>query len=390
MIRHRPPQVALLVETSFAFGREILHGILRYERLHGPWDICLAPAGHQELKLPKMRETGKKGIIAHIISPRMSKEICNAQLPTVSIFPAIDVANVRKAVRRFADVHFDTKACGVMAAQYLLQCRFTHFGVFGKIDKVDWANLRVEAFSETIASHGYTTAVYPTLKFNERLRLVEPKPLIKWLKSLPKPVGVFVISDALARNVIETCQAANIKVPEDVAILGVDNDDLFCETTNPKISSIAVESERGGYEAARMLNDLMYGTKAVPAKTFGPQRVVVRRSSDVFLINDILVRQVVHFIRDNYASPITVHDVVKAMDVSRRQLEIRFKNELGYTIFDEIKKRRLQRARTLLLDTDLSLEEIAEICGFRNQYYLANVFRKEFGTTMKVFRRQNQ
>ena len=236
MIRNRPPQVALMVETSYSFGREILHGILHYEKQHGPWDIHMVPAGHQELKLPTMRASGKRGIIAHIVSSRMAKEICNAKLPTVSIFPAIDISDIKKNLRRFAEVHLDTQAFGIMAAQYLLECRFAHFGVVGKIHTVGWSNLRVDAFIETIASHGYTTAVYPALMPSEKDRIISLKPLIKWLKSLPKPIGIFVTSDCLARSVIEACQYANINVPEDVAIIGVDNDDLFCETTNPKLS----------------------------------------------------------------------------------------------------------------------------------------------------------
>ena len=390
MVHNHPPQVALMVATSHGFGRDILRGILRYEMLHGPWDVYTVPGGRQEQKLPMMRPMGKRGIIAHVVSPRIAKEVRNAKLPTVSIFPTDDIPDVGKSLRNFAEVRLDSRAIGTMAAQHLLECRFTHFGVIGEVYAADWSVLRVDAFTETVVSHGYTTSLYPMPPSSKQSWVVEQKRLTKWLKSLPKPVGIFAATDFLARNVIEACKLIHINVPEDVAVVGVDNDDLFCETTSPKLSSVAIDTERAGYEAAKTLNGLMHGEKMVPTTYFGPLRVVVRRSSDVFLVEDLLVRQAVHFIRDCYAQPITVHNVVKAMDVSRRQLEIRFQKVLGHTIFDEIKKRRLQQVCTLLLETDFSLEQIAELSGFRSRSYLVNVFRREFGTTMMTFRKSQR
>ena len=231
-------------------------------------------------------------------------------------------------------------------------------------------------------------SVYPTP--NEPDWSIEQKRLAKWLKSLPKPVGIFTATDIRARNVIETCKHANLKIPEEVAIVGVDNDELFCEMTSPKLSSVAIDAEGAGYESAKALHRLMQGEKTVPMTFFGAQRVVSRRSSDVFLVDDLLVREAVGFIRDHYTLPITVQDVAKTLDVSRRQLEIRFKKVLGRSLFGEIKKRRLHQVRNLLTETDFSLDEIAELSGFQSKNYLVNVFRKEFGTTMMAFRKSHR
>ena len=385
MFRGHLPQVAIMVETSRGYARDILRGILRYEIQHGPWDMYTIPAGRQEQKLPPMPLSGKKGIIAHIVSTRMAKEILNANLPTVSVFPTDDIPSVGKSLRRFAEVRLDSPSIGVMAAQHLLECRFTHFGTVGEVDDADWSLLRCHAFVETIASHGQAAAVYPTP--NERDWNIEQKRLTQWLKSLPKPVGIFAATDIRARNVIEVCKHIDFNVPEDVAVIGVDNDELFCEMTSPKLSSVAIDAEGAGYESAKALHRLMDGEKKVPPTFFGALRAIARRSSDVFLVDDLLVRKAVCLIRDCYAQPITVQSVASTLDVSRRQLEIRFRKVLGRSVFDEIKKRRLHQVRSLLMETDFSLDEIAELSGFQSKNYLVNVFRKEFGTTMMSFRK---
>ena len=385
MYRGHLPQVAIMVETSRGYARNILRGVLRYEMQHGPWDIYTVPAGRQEQKLPTMRLPGKKGIIAHIVSAKMASEIRNAKLPTVSVFPTDDIPGIGKNLRYFAEVRLDSVGIGTMAAKHLLECRFMYFGAVGEMYRADWSNLRINAFIETIASHDRTTTVYPMP--NERDWTIEQKHLSKWLKSLPKPVGIFAATDIRARNVIEACKLADIAVPEEVAVVGVDNDDLFCDMTSPKLSSVAIDAESAGYESARALDRLMHGEKTIPTSFFGPLRVVARRSSDVLLVDDLLVREAVHFIRDCYAQPISIPDVVRVLDVSRRQLETRFKKMLGHSILEEIKKRRLHQVRALLLETDFSLDQIAELSGFQSKNYLVNVFRKEFGMTMMTYRK---
>jgi len=385
MYRGHLPQVAVMVETSRGYARSILRGILRYEMQYGPWDIYTVPAGRLEQKLPTMRLPGKKGIIAHIVSAKMANEIRNAKLPTVSVFPTDDIQGIGKSLRYFVEVRLDSAGIGVMAAKHLLECSFMHFGAVGEVYHADWSNLRINAFVETVASCGHIAAVYPIP--NKRDWAIEQKHLSKWLKSLPKPVGIFTATDIRARNVIEACKLADITVPEEVAVVGVDNDDLFCDMTSPKLSSVAIDAESAGYESAKALDHLMHGKKAVSTSFFGPLRVVARRSSDVLLVDDRLVREAMHFIRDCYAQPISIPDVVRVLDVSRRQLETRFKKVLGHSILEEIKKRRLHQVRVLLLETDFSLDQIAELSGFQSKNYLVNVFRKEFGMTMMTYRK---
>jgi len=318
----------------------------------------------------------------------MAREIQKAKLPTVSVFPSDDIPPIHDKMRYFAEVHLDSRSIGVKAAQHLLECCFFHFGVVGEVYDASWSRERVEAFIETIVPQGRSVVVYPTP--SEQDWSLEQKGLSKWLKSLPKPIGIFAATDIRARNVIETCKHAGIQVPEEVAVVGVDNDELFCEMTSPKLSSVDFAAERAGYESAKILSYLMSGKKAPPAPYLGALRVVVRRSSDVLGVDDLLIREAVHYIRDCYAQPINVSSVVRAMAVSRRQLEIRFKKVLGHSILEEIKKRRLRQVCALLAATDLTLDQITELSGFQSKNYLVNVFRKEFGTTMMMFRKSHQ
>jgi len=180
---------------------------------------------------------------------------------------------------------------------------------------------------------------------------------------------------------------AEIDIPDEVAILGVDNDELICETTDPPMSRIVNDYEGCGYRAAGMLDALMRGAyRKQQIDYYGPMYVVQRRSTETMMIDDRIVAQAVEFIRLNSSASISVGDVVRQLNLSRRLLELRFKETLGRTVHNEILRARMDRARNLLIGTDLRISEIAVLCGYQNEYYLSTVFKRFFGTTMSRFR----
>ncbi|MDR1958044.1 MAG: DNA-binding transcriptional regulator [Planctomycetaceae bacterium] len=383
------PKVAVMVETSRGYARDILRGVLRYEVLYGPWELYAVPGGREEQHLPDWTvsgKRGKKGIIAHITTEEMAKEIIAVPLPTVSVFPTDDIPDIAKKIRSYSEVRCDSAAIGRMGAAHLLERHFLYYGFVGELYDADWSRLRRDAFCETITQNGYETFLYPTPSPEESDWTAEQHRLSRWLQTLPKPIGIFAATDIRGRRVIEACHKARIAVPDEAAVLGVDNDELFCETITPRLSSISIDAERAGYESAALLNQLMFGGKERTSAVFGPLRTVSRQSSDFYRVEDKMVAEALKYIQTHYSQPIGVPDIVRATKGSRRILEIRFKKNMGHSIMEEIKKRRLNKVKLLLLDSDLSLEEIAEHCGFQSKNYLINVFRKEFHMTMGAFR----
>jgi LacI family transcriptional regulator len=384
------PKVAVMVETSRGYSRDLLRGILRYEVLFGPWELYAIPGGRTEQQLPDLPARGKKGIIVHITTPEIATQIVNAQLPTVSVFPTDDISAVADKIRDYGEIRCDSAAIGQLAANHLLERHFIHYGSVGELYNADWSVIRCNTFCELITKKGCKTHLYPTPLPEEINWNVEQYRLSDWLRSLPKPIGIFAATDIRGRRVIEACHKVQIAVPDEVAVLGVDNDKLFCETITPRLSSISIDAERAGYEAAALLNQLMHEKKEQTTALFGPIRVVSRQSSDFYRVDDKMVANALKFIQTMFVKPIGVADVVKTTNCSRRQLEIKFKKIMGHSIMDEIKKRRLEKVKLFLIDSNLSIEDVAGLCGFQNKNYLMSVFRKKFCITMTEFRKLHQ
>ena len=215
--------------------------------------------------------------------------------------------------------------------------------------------------------------------------------MARWLADLPKPVGLMACNDDRGREVLAACRQAKLRVPEEVAVVGVDNDELLCELSDPPLSSVALGAERAGFEAAALLDQLMAGRSKEPQRLVASALgVVARRSTDLSLHEDPEVAAAVKYIRDNAGRPIRVYDVVAGLGDARRTLEIRFQQALGRSIHAEIQRVRLERARRLLLETDLPLSKIAQASGFSSPSYLAAVFHRHLGVTPVKYRANNR
>jgi LacI family transcriptional regulator len=382
------PKVALLVETSLGYGRRFLRGVVRYARLHGPWGFYINPSDLRQL-LPRMEEWGGTGIIARIETRQVERAVLATGLPTI----ALDLTNAQLApgspLAGLSEVRPDSHAAGVLAAEHLLDRGFKHFAFVGSWGDFPWSIDRGAGFAARLKAAGLACEPFPMpQRPGDRQWGREQRILAAWLRSLPKPLGVLACDDDRGRQVCEACHTAGLSVPDEVAVVGVDNDDLLCELADPPLSSVALDSEQAGWDAAALLDRMMKGGKVKPQRILvAPTGVIVRRSSDARTTSDLTVTQAVRFIHDNTPRGIGVDDVVAAVGGSRRALELRFQKTLGRPVNAEIQRAKIERARRLLAETELPVERIACAAGFSTAAYLIRVFSREHGMTPGGYRR---
>jgi len=378
----RPPQVALLIETSSSYGRGLLRGISRYARQHGPWSFFLEPGGQEETP-PPLRDWGVDGVITLFRTRQQARRLLATRLPVVDLdftIPGLvpwGVCNDEVGVAR-------------MAAEHLMSRGLRHFGFVGWSADEDslWESQRLETFTSTIERAGFPASVYrrPALAWGR-----EQQRLARWLARLPRPAGIMASNDQRARHVLEAARLAGLRIPDDLAVLGVDNDETLCELSTPSISSIALDTDTIGYEGAALLHALMRKRKA-PRKPLlvPPLGVIARRSSDLLAMADPAVVAAVRFIEANLSKPIRIADVLRAAQLSRKTLELRFRRSLGRTPHEELQRRRLEKMKALLRQTDWPLKQIARATGFSYVEHLHKIFRQETGLTPTAFRAQGR
>lgn len=381
----RPPHVALIVETSLGAGREILRGIAQYVREHGPWSIYHEPRNLEDSVPAWLRRWRGEGIIARLQNERITRAVAQTGLPAVDV---LGVAPHPKVPL----VHVDDAGLARLAAEHLLERGFRNFAYCG-IEDVNWSHEREKAFVALTAQAGCSCHVYhlPSLDRTDQSWEVEQERLARWVARLPKPSGVMVCHDPRGQRVLEACRRAGVAVPEEVAVIGVDNDEPVCEVSDPPLSSVVPDFHRIGYEAAGLLDRLMRGEPPPAAPCFlAPQGVAARQSTDVLAIDDRDVAEAVRFIRQHACEPLGVDDVAEHVSLSRSVLKRRFRKFLGRSVHDEIVRIRIKRAEELLAQTDMPISLIAEKTGFHHQEYLGVVFKARKGKTPARFRRQCQ
>jgi LacI family transcriptional regulator len=384
MMRSR--RVCLLIDTSTSWGARLIKGIGRYAQETGNWLIHVEPWGRYErFHLPEGWDGD--GIIARINHVALADEI------TASRLPAINVSWYPFSGERIARCTVDPEATGRMAAEYFLSAGFKAFGYCGPLNQLDYHDEFAAAFQSALVQEKFDCHIYPTPGGDQRTIAwnTQLASLVKWLKRLPRPIAVLCWSAARGRQVTEACHYAGIRVPDDVAVLGGDYDELMSHISSPPLSTIDQPAEQIGYEAARLLEDMMNGKK--PRKRpllFPPTRVVVRHSTDTLAIDDEMVRDALRLIRDHSPSGIRVSDVVSELAVARRALEQRFVKLLGRTPAAEIRRVRIEDAKRMLVESERSIADISRSTGFGHQDLFSRVFRRTVGLTPTQFRRQHQ
>ena len=389
----RIPEVALLLETSTEYGRGLLRGILKYARLHGPWCVSVAP-GHLDQSLPTLASWKGTGVIARVRTPEMAKWVRSTRLPLV--ISSLLESQPFSLDGRYGEIRTDSEAIARMGAKYLMDAGLRRFAFCGFANH-NWSAARERVFTGMVTEKGYECSALRIGSANwmKRHNWMESweheRPILTdWLRSLSKPVGLMAANDACGREVLQVCIAERIQVPDEVAVVGVDNDEMMCELSTPPLSSVALDVDKAGYEAAQLLDALMRG-QTVTERTVRvePTHVVHRRSSDVLVQEDEAVGRALRFIREHARHPVSVSEVAEALGISRRTLERRFLAALGRTILDEIARSHLTRAKQLLVETDLPCYQVAIDAGFGSLKSFNRTFSQKEGITPLRFRRRS-
>jgi LacI family transcriptional regulator len=407
------PRVVLLMEPAAGYDRGVLRGIARYVRRHGPW-VCFLAGEHPGVPLPIInrgagRSTrlgrggggrrssvldlgglGATGVIGRLGSPRVAEAVLRSRLPLIAMDLSDEQLSKGSPLRQISEIRPDSPKAGRLAAEHLLERGFRHFAFCGYPGE-NWSRHREAGFRERLHEAGLRCDVFRPQRCIRIPWHRELTAVTAWLKSLPKPVGLLACNDIRGRQVIEACALDGVNVPNEVAVVGVDEDHLLSEFSNPPLSSVALNAERGGYEAAELLDRMMKGrAKQRRLILVEPLGVVARLSTDVIAVEDRDVAAALRYVRDNARRAIGVQDVVRHSAVSRRALEIRFQRSLGRSIREEIQRVRLNWAKQLLTETNLSLEKIADHAGFNSLCYLSRVFHRSTGITLGQYRRDRR
>jgi LacI family transcriptional regulator len=388
-------QVILLLDTTNPHQRKIAQGVATYAHQQGHWDFHVLQDQHEKLyylmfdpleNSSDLRRGRTHGIIAFFSSQKTSRAIHRLKIPVVGIEAEYGWSDPKWGIPYFAT---DNEAIGRMGARELIERGFKRLAFCGipHARFSGWSEQRQAAFSEYASEAGVPCSIFPGKTPPGGKTAKQYKQLSLWIRSLEKPVGLMACYDVRARHVLTVCRELNLPVPEDVAVIGVDNDELMCELTSPPLSSIEQGSRTIGYQAAALLDQLMAGRKAAQLKfVIPPEGIVTRRSSDALAIDDPDVASALRFIRQHACEGIQAHDVVQAVAISRTALMTRFKALLGRTIYTEIRRVQIDRVRQLVAATDLSLNRVAIQAGFRYLQQMINTFRRHTGQTPGEYR----
>lgn len=371
-----PVSVAVLVEIDDTWGRNVVEAIAHFARDHR-WQLLLAPRdAERRLRVPL--DWRGDGVVVSLRDPSLVEHVRGLSLP------AVDVAYMYPEERWLGRVATDDVARAELAFDHFRTRRLQHFACFappiGRYPKQ-----RADQFRKIVETAGFECFEFESNKSGSQA--LNRDALAAWLSGLPHPLGVFTADPYPARQLAEICVQRGFDVPGEIAILSGDEDELLCDIMSPQISSIELASHRIGFEAASMLESIM-GTGEVPAEPLlvKPLQVCARRSTDYLAVNDPDLRRVARLIWDRAADGLQVSDLLETAAMSRRKMEQLFRDTLGRTPAEEIRRVKLEKARQLMVTTALSVEAIALTCGFSSGPYLAHAFRKQFGISPSELR----
>jgi LacI family transcriptional regulator len=375
------PHVALIVETSIHYGRQILRGVTRYLRSHQSWSVFLEQRELWTAPPAWLKKWRGDGVICRKTTPELAEMLRKAGVPLVDLNDCCEPLGAPK-------IESDHRAIGRLAAEHLLERGFSNFAFCGFSDQA-FSIGRREGFVERLGERGQRCELWespwtgPHAQSWER----EQSQIARWLSSLSVPVGLMACSDMRGQHVLDACQRTDRAVPEEFAVIGVDDDAVLCNLCHPPLSSVVPNPERVGYEAAALLDRLMSGG-AAPAEPLRiePVGVQTRQSTDVLAIDDPAVASALRFIRERAFHGCSMKEVLKHAAMSRSLLERKFRQYLGHSPQAEIRSVQLKRVKQLLAESDLPLSEIAALAGYEHPEYMSVVFKRETGQTPGRFR----
>jgi LacI family transcriptional regulator len=383
--RFRRRSVALLIETSNAYARGLLSGITAFIRRQEAWSVFLPEQERGALPPRWLARWRGDGIIARIENEEIAAEIMQLGVPVVDVSAARVVPSVPW-------VETDDAAIAQLAFSHLQERGYRRFAFCGD-DRFQWSRWRRDRFLALAQQAGTTCDVFEMPTADPRSASYEAmrSKMIAWLAQLPKPIGVMAAYDIKAQQLLDACRDAGVAVPEDVAVVGVDNDELLCELCSPPLSSVAPDAFQTGWNAAELLQRMMNGETIAPTGYFlKPLRLVVRQSSDGFAIMDAHIAAAMRLIREHACDGLQVSDLLERLPLSRRTFESRFRKIVGRSPHEEILRLKLERVKELLTETDLTLVAIARRTGFAHDEYLSVAFKRVIGVPPSVFRNEQR
>ena len=375
-------KVILLIDCADEHDRKLLRGMMRYSKEHGPWLFYrLLPdyryaSGSEEQALRYAKEWKADAIIGRWNDDKLHL-LDGIDIPVI-------LQNNRRRSDVFSNISGDYDATGRLAAQFFMKKLYTEYAFYGIKDLV-WSEERCQGFqSEVLRCKGNFHSYVDQVGGDNR------ETVARWLESLPKPVAVFCCDDSRALFLTETCKITGIRVPEDVAILGVDDDDLLCNISDPTLSSIEMDVENGGYMTCKLLHERLKSGSMKPFNVnITPLRIQERSSTSAINISDPHVLKLIKEIEENYARDLTMEELLQTISLSRRSIEMRFKKATGVTIYQYLLRVRVDHLAYLLATTDRPYSDVVYDVGFRDITNVSRTFRKFKGCSPQEWRRKN-
>jgi len=378
-------RVALIVETSSAYGRRILRGIRRYVHTHQSWSIFLE---HRSLTTHPpvwLENWDGDGIISRSTTAGLATATAKSRVPMVDLTD-------RYASFGQPQVWSDDRAIAQLGADHLRERGFKKFAFCG-FSRESWSSRRLAEFAAIVDRAGGECLVYESPWYGDDAYPweVEQQRISTWLASLPRPIGIMACNDLRGQHVLEACRSLGLAVPEEVAVVGVDDEEEICDLCEPPLSSIIPNADLVGYKAAELLDRLMAGDQGeVIRLDVPPLGVATRQSSDILAIDDPDVAAAVHYIREHACQGVVVDDVLAHVPISRSILERRFRQILDCSPQGLIRRTQLKRVKQLLIDTELPLVRVSQMAGFKHLEHMCAVFKREVGESPGVFRRKTR
>ena len=373
--------VALIIETSSGYGRDLMTGIVKYMRMHDEWSVFVEQRNLWQKPPAWLNNWQGDGVISRATTPQLVEAITRNGVPLVEVTD-------RRGDGELPQIRSDDEAIGRLGAEHLLERGFRRFAFCGFKNEA-WSERRGGAFAKRLEQEGFLCSCYSSAWHGRGARdwEAEQRHIANWISDLQPPVAVMACNDVRGQQVVDACSKLGLSVPEQIAVLGVDNDDLLCRVCSPPLSSVIPNAEAVGFRAAEILAELMDG-KSPTHETLlvAPIGVATRQSTDVVAIDDGDVAAALRYIREHACRGLSVDEVVTNSSVSRSKLERQVRKYLGRTPQEEIRRVQIKRAQELLLSTDLSAEQIAGLCGFEYPEYFYTVFKRVSGATTSQFR----
>ena len=381
-------KVLVILPSDKFLHRQILEGILAYGHEHGPWLFHFETGSRYEQGLEKLRRWGCTGVIAMVRERSQMQRILKTSVPAVLINPPLATSGAQSKPPKWATfVNRVQEDVGKSAAEYFLERGFRNFAFAGTPHPDGWCTRRLDGFRRRLAAEGLEVSAFPGAPEGDRDDFSrEAVHLSRWLRTLRPRTALYAAWDRRALQIMSLCSELEISIPETIALLGTDNDEVLCESATPSLSSIALDGRNAGRLCAKLLARRMRGRSAEPLVDLAFPRIVTRQSTDNTLVPDAYLAKALDIVRKDISVVRTIDDIAKELHISKRSLEMKANLVLGSTLKKEITRIRLNEAVRLISNTSLPLSEVAEKCGFCGAAHLNTRFKAVFGYSPSVFR----